>query len=115
MFFVGQPVVCIDDTFTPLVRALYQQLPSKGTHYTIRSVSMGRTNVLRGQGDVTFRVLLNELTNSPDPRHADMDELGFQGERFAPLIEIDADEIMSMDQPSPEDADREFDLVPVHR
>jgi hypothetical protein len=40
----GQRVVCINDTFTPSIRALYQQLPVKHDTYTVREVFLGREN-----------------------------------------------------------------------
>jgi hypothetical protein len=38
----GQRVVCINDSFTQFVRALYKQLPVKDKTYTIREVFLGR-------------------------------------------------------------------------
>ena len=37
----GQRVVCIDDTFNQFVRAVYRQLPEKGSTYPIREVFLG--------------------------------------------------------------------------
>jgi len=34
----GQKVVCIDDTFKPLIKVLYKHLPKAGSTYTVRSV-----------------------------------------------------------------------------
>jgi hypothetical protein len=83
----GQKVVCINDTFPALVRAIYKQLPVKGTTYTIREVFLGREKVVKGGDTATVGLLLTELTNPPDPFHQGKQELGFSSERFAPLEE----------------------------
>ena len=44
----GQRVICVNDVFTPSVRALYQQLPVKHDVYTIREVFLGREKIVRG-------------------------------------------------------------------
>ena len=38
----GHKVVCINDSFSTLVKAIYKQLPVKGKTYTIREVFLGR-------------------------------------------------------------------------
>ena len=68
----GQKVVCINDTFPALVRAIYKQLPVKGTTYTVREVFLGREKVVKAGDSATVGLLLAELTSS---------------ERFAPLEE----------------------------
>ena len=83
----GQKVVCINDTFPALVRAIYQQLPVKGVTYTIREVFLGREKVVKGGDSATVGLLLIELTNPQDPFHQGKQELGFSSERFAPLEE----------------------------
>ncbi|MGH7996731.1 MAG: hypothetical protein ACREFX_10305 [Opitutaceae bacterium] len=88
----GQRVVCINDTFTQLVRALYIQLPVKGDTYRIREVYLGREKIVKGGESATVGVLLEELHNPPDPFHAGQQELGFSSERFAPLEELPAEE-----------------------
>jgi hypothetical protein len=88
----GQRVVCINDTFTPTVRAIYQQLPRKGDTYTIREVFLGREKVVKGGDSATVGLLLQELVNPPDPFHAGGEELGFSSERFAPLQESTPEE-----------------------
>jgi hypothetical protein len=88
----GQRVVCINDTFTELVRAIYRQLPVKGQTYTIREVYLGREKVVKGGDSATVGLLLVELLNPPDPFHAGREELGFSSERFAPLEEVPAEE-----------------------
>ena len=84
----GQKVVCVNDTFTAAVRALYQQLPVKGDTYTIREVFLGREKIVKGGDTATVGLLLHELKNPPDPFHQGQQELGFSSERFAPLNEL---------------------------
>jgi hypothetical protein len=84
----GQKVVCINDTFTPVILALYKQLPVKGDVYTIREVFLGREKIVRGGDSATVGLLLEELKNPPDPFHQGKQELGFSSERFAPLEEL---------------------------
>ena len=88
----GQKVVCTNDSFTAVIRAIYKQLPVKGATYTIREVFLGREKVVKGGDSATVGLLLAELTNPPDPFHAGQQELGFSSERFAPLEEIPAEE-----------------------
>lgn len=88
----GQKVVCINDGFPQFVRALYKQLPVKGSTYTIREVFLGREKVVKGGETATVGLLLEELHNPPDPFHAGQQELGFSSERFAPLEELPAEE-----------------------
>ncbi len=88
----GQRVVCINDSFPQFVRALYKQLPVKNKAYTIREVFLGREKIVKGGESATVGLLLEELTNPPDPFHAGQQELGFSSERFAPLDELPAEE-----------------------
>jgi hypothetical protein len=83
----GQRVVCINDTFNELLRALYRQLPEKGKTYTIREVFLGREKIVKGGDSATVGLLLEELVNPPDLFHVGKQELGFSSERFAPLEE----------------------------
>ncbi|MCX6942224.1 MAG: hypothetical protein NTX09_16105 [Verrucomicrobia bacterium] len=83
----GQKVVCINDTFTATIRALYQQLPVKGNTYRIREVFLGREKIVKGGDSATVGLLLYELRNPADPFHQAKQELGFSSERFAPLAE----------------------------
>ena len=84
----GQKVVCINDTFTLTIRALYKQLPVKDSVYTVRAVFLGREKIVKGGDTATVGLLLNELKNPPDPFHQGEQELGFSSERFAPLNEL---------------------------
>ena len=88
----GQKVVCINDSFSQFVQALYRELPVKGRVYTIRDVFVGREKIVKGNNGATVGLLLDELKNPEDPFHAGNQELGFSSERFAPLEEIPEDE-----------------------
>jgi len=88
----GQKVICINDAFPQLVRALYTQLPVKDKIYTVREVYLGREKVVKGGETATVGLLLEELHNPADPFHEGKEELGFSSERFAPLEEIPEEE-----------------------
>ncbi len=88
----GQRVVCINDSFSDFIKALYKQLPVKGVTYTIREVFLGREKIVKGEDTATVGLLLEELHNPPDPFHAGKEELGFTSERFAPLEELPPEE-----------------------
>lgn len=100
----GQRVVCINDTFPDFVKAIYRELPVKGNTYTIREVFLGREKVVRGGDSATVGLLLQELTNPPDPFHQGQQELGFTSERFAPLEELPDEEAYA-------EAEEEMELV----
>ena len=89
----GQKVICVNDVFSPTVRALYQQLPVKHATYTIREVFLGREKIVRGGDTATVGLLLTELKNPPDPFHQGNQELGFSSERFAPLEKLPGEKI----------------------
>ncbi len=89
----GQKVVCINDTFSPTIRALYKELPVKDNNYTVREVFLGREKIVKGGETATVGLLLEELTNPRDPFHQGDQELGFTSERFAPLNELPAEEV----------------------
>jgi hypothetical protein len=84
----GQKVVCVNDSFPEIVRAIYKELPVKDNIYTIREVFLGREKVVKGGDTATVGLLLEELHNPPDPFHKGEQELGFSSERFAPLEEL---------------------------
>ena len=100
----GQRVVCINDTFSDMVRALYAQLPAEGKTYTIREVFLGREKIVKGGDSATVGLLLEELTNAVDPFHDEKQELGFTSERFAPLDELPPEEAYA-------EAEGELELV----
>ena len=84
----GQKVVCTNDSFPAVVRAIYKQLPVKGVTYTIRDVFLGREKIVKAGDSATVGLLLEELVNPPDPLHKGQQELGFNSERFAPIEEL---------------------------
>lgn len=90
---VGQQVICVDDDFpTPLAKH-YVNLPIKGKTYTIRAVFVGGRlmHPIGGAADSEIGLLLNELVNGMDPRNKYHQELGFNSERFRPLLHMDTD------------------------
>jgi hypothetical protein len=104
MFDVGQKVVCINDDFSATVRHIYKQLPIKDEIYTVREVSIGRSQVTSGAGganDVSYLVLLQELHNPNDPymHESSGEEMGFRSDRFAPLEEISISEYAEEEMP----------------
>ncbi len=101
---VGKKVVCVNDSFSALVRHLYRMLPVKDGVYTVRATTLGRDQVaLPGHkiGDgaasdsVTVRILLEELHNDPDPTHKHGEELGFNAERFREIDEVSDVEVQA--------------------
>src|ERR1041384_2011547 len=88
----GQKVMCINDTFSPTIRALYKQLPVKDTIYTVREVFLGREKIVKGGDTATVGLLLEELKNPKDPFHQGEQELGFSSERCVPLNELPDEE-----------------------
>ena len=102
MFTTGQRVVCINDDFEPWVFDLYRSLPKKDKVYTVRSISMGRSNPQFAVNDdaeiklvgaeFDVMILLKELLNGDDPHSSVKQELGFRAERFAPLQEDEIEE-----------------------
>jgi hypothetical protein len=102
MFDIGEKVVCINDTFEPLHRKLYRELPQKGEIYTVRECSIGRTKTGAADPGISYRLLLEEMSNDLDPYmdEASAEELGFRSDRFAPLSsleeEAEMEEIMTM-------------------
>jgi hypothetical protein len=87
----GQKVACVNDTFSPTIRALYKQLPVKDNIYTIREVCL-RRETIRGSDSATVALLLEELKNDVDPTHKGGEELAFKQERFAPLETLEEEE-----------------------
>ncbi len=102
MFQTGQKVVCINDDFAPWVYDLYRALPMKNSTYTVRAVSVGRSNpkfTVTDDADIKLTdaefdvlILLDELLNPEDPHSSVNQELGFRGERFAPMQAEDVEE-----------------------
>lgn len=81
---VGQKVICVDDTFPPIVAKFYVALPVKNKTYVIRAVMIGIN--LRGEsGEVC--VYLKDMHN-PKSATPPFPERGFNAERFRPLEEL---------------------------
>lgn len=95
MFEPGEKVACVNGDFAPLHKAIYRALPVKDQIYTVRECSLGRTKTGGPDSGFSYRVLLVELVNGPDPyMHPDhAEELGFRSDRFAPVIseEVEAE------------------------
>jgi hypothetical protein len=90
MFDEGEKIVCINDTFESLHRKIYRELPKKGVVYTVRECSLGRLKTGAANPGVSYRILLEEISNDLDPYmdEATAEELGFRSDRFAPVIAI---------------------------
>jgi hypothetical protein len=92
MYSVGQQVVCINDSFSDAVRALYKALPVKDTAYTIRDVLPG---IALDNKTHEVACLLVELVNPLDTAKVPQ-ERAFNIERFAPLdpnFEVEVEEL----------------------
>jgi hypothetical protein len=86
-FYVGQPVICVDDRLRRSVLARYPGMtwPKLGQRYTIRANLSAPTS---NMGRLTF-VLLREIRNRRARYPSGMvAELGFWEERFAPATDI---------------------------
>lgn len=99
---VGKKVVCVNGGFPSEVLATYEQIPTRGTVYTVREVTLGREKlavfkdgklVINGSSDRgnTVRLLLEEIHNPQDPLHPAA-ELGFNAERFREVDQSEAAE-----------------------
>ena len=88
MFDPGEKVVCVNDVFEPFHRRIYRALPVQDVVYTVRECSIGRTKTGSADKGESYRVLLVELVNGPDPymHESVAEELGFRSDRFAPVI-----------------------------
>ncbi len=89
MFFTGQRVVCVNDSFPNWALVLYDNLPRKNVSYVIRSTSMGRCdNQDQGLDSMVESVTLMELKNGLDTYYKGGEqELQFNANRFRPLTE----------------------------
>jgi len=94
MFEEGEKIVCINDTFESLHRKIYRELPKKGIVYTVRECSLGRLKTGAANPGVSYRILLEEISNDLDPYmdEATAEELGFRSDRFAPVTPIAKEE-----------------------
>lgn len=86
----GDEVVCVDDIFDGWAVIMYDSLPIKGFTYTVRDVSMGRTDPKNtGIDSMEMSVTLYELKNGIDPLYTGGEkELGFKAVRFRKLEEV---------------------------
>jgi hypothetical protein len=95
MLHIGQKVVCIAESFQPMVRnegEIYNEIhPTKGQVYTIRGVR----NVMTYGGTVTG-VWLEEIVNRPRNYLGGVDhaEMAFDARAFRPLTSISVFEEM---------------------
>jgi hypothetical protein len=99
MFQNGQKIICINDSFEPWVYDLYRALPKKGRTYTVRALSVGRSNpkfsvdedanLKLTEAEFDILLLLQELQNPEDPHSNAKQELGFRSDRFAPIEEVE--------------------------
>jgi hypothetical protein len=80
-WFIGQKVLCIDDSFPRQISEWCDELPVAGEVYTIRGLQMGGSAVT---GEYALGFLLEEIVN---PRKADGNESGFFHTRFVPLFD----------------------------
>lgn len=82
MFEPGQKVVCIDDRFPEGIRDIFNALPVKGRHYTVRDLVPGINWGLAQEP----AVYLAELVNLPNSHGT---EPGFACWRFREIEEIE--------------------------
>lgn len=88
MFYVGQRVVCIDDTFDPSIVEWADHLPRAGEVYTVRSCTDAPDHATGVPGP-SFKLL--EVEN---PRTEQGGEVTFSTERFEPIDDPSMDEAM---------------------
>lgn len=100
MFEPGEKVACVNADFPAMVRHIYSALPVKDAVYTVRECSLGRQKTGTGDSGISYRVLLVELVNGPDPyMHPDAaEELGFRSDRFAPVISEELEEEVELEE-----------------
>lgn len=90
MYSLGDKVVCMDEDYPDWALDLYDQLPMKGKTYTIRNVSIGRSDIDdQGTDSLVVSYLLNEITNRNDPHFiGGKEELRFNESHFMLLEEF---------------------------
>lgn len=91
-FYVGQPVICVDDRLRASVLRLYPQIlnwPTQGQRYIIRSNITVMTQISRRVWKnltfVTVRDMINPVITWGDGQRA---EAGFHEDRFEPATDI---------------------------
>jgi hypothetical protein len=95
MFLNGQKVVCIDAKFPLGIEKIMSALPEEGKVYPVR----GMAPAVEFSGEETICVYLVGLQN-PCSDVATHRERGFRPERFEPLQELTADEILMASVPA---------------
>lgn len=82
MYYEGQKVVCINDTFSALTKMLYAVLPVKDKVYVIRDLELGIGVAPERVPKVSLKLvgLVNPLQAPPACK-----EPGYDADRFAPL------------------------------
>ena len=85
IWFVGQKVLCTDDSFPRQISEWCDALPVAGEVYTIRGLQMGGNAIT---GEYALGLLLEGIGN---PRKADGSESGFFHRRFVPLFDAAAE------------------------
>lgn len=98
----GSKVVCIDDTFPEWIGKFYNQLPKKGTVYTVRDMCPGHNWRMEPEIAITLVELIN-------PCSAKGPERGFNIERFADLEDSLADVVK---RAQAKDCDVHIELTP---
>jgi len=98
-------------------------LPKKDHTYTVRAISVGRSNpkfevnddaeLKMTDAEFDMLLLLEELRNPEDPHSSVKQELGFRAERFAPMLEEDheVEEEAWVDPPRRTIKEKEVELV----
>lgn len=86
IFHIGEPVICLDDTFEGWVFDLYDKLPIKEKKYHVRTVGLGRCQISDPDCDsLVVCLLLEEIKNPDDPYYTGgKQELSFDASRFIP-------------------------------
>ena len=109
MFLPGSKVVCINDTFSDAVKALYTALPVKDATYTVRDV---RPGIALDNKTHEVAVLLEELTNPLNTAKVPQ-ERAFNIERFAPLTPLTLEDEEEHAEPIKEAKPRKRELTEV--
>lgn len=90
IYEIGQKVVCMDEDYPDWAFELYRKIPIKGHTYTIRKVTIGRSDIEdQGTDSLVFCFLFDEIQNPIDPYFkGGKQELGFNESHFMTLEEF---------------------------